>query len=149
MVRQDELQAVVESLGGRIIGMETEVKSAKQASDALGCPLRAIIKSLVFVDKQGLPLLVIVDGESRASISKLSTLAGEVKLATPEQVMRFTGYSVGAVPPVGLPIKTIVDRRVMECSRVFGSGGSLSSLCELEPKRIVEYQGATIADIRE
>ncbi len=48
---------------------------------------------------------------------------------------------------MGIPLRTIVDRKVMEKSIVYGGGGSKRRLIEISPERIVEYQGAEVSDI--
>ena len=63
-----------------------------------------------------------------------------VRLATPEEVKQITGFDVGAVPPVGVEVETIIDKKVLENNFVIGGGGRIDRLVKLNPKRIVEHQ---------
>jgi len=55
---------------------------------------------LLFIsEKEGL-ILVIVDGESKVNLNKLSKIFGKVRLAKPEEVKQITCFEVGAVPLV-------------------------------------------------
>lgn len=135
------VEDIVRKLGGRIIEVENEVVTVEQAARELGVDEGQIIKSLVIITEEG-PLLAILDGKSRLDLSKLKG-----RLARPREVKELTGFEIGEVPPVGIPLRTIVDRKVMEKSIVYGGGGSKRRLIEISPERIVEYQGAEVSDI--
>ncbi len=135
------VEDIVRKLGGKIIEVENEVVTVEQAARELGVDEGQIIKSLVIITEEG-PLLAILDGKSRLDLSKLKG-----RLARPREVKELTGFEIGEVPPVGIPLRTIVDRKVMEKSIVYGGGGSKRRLIEISPERIVEYQGAEVSDI--
>lgn len=140
----DDLADLVRKLGGRIIETRGEVRTVRQAAKELGVDERQIIKTLVVITPQG-PALAILDGRSRLDLAKLGEGS---RLASPREVRRYTGYGVGEVPPVGIPIRTYMDERVLEWDKVYGGGGSLRRLVELDPKAIVEYQGAEVRRLR-
>jgi hypothetical protein len=77
---------------------------ASQAADLLDCPLGAVVKSLVFqrIETESM-VLVLVSGKNRVNIQALTDIVGQpVRPANPEDVLNFTGYPVGSVPPIGL-----------------------------------------------
>jgi len=80
-------------------------------------------------------------------LNKLTKLVGLVRLAKPKEVKEITGYDVGGVPPIGVKVRTIVDSKVLENDFIVGGGGSIDKLLKLEPKKIIEYQKAEVADI--
>jgi len=139
---------LIRELGGEVLNLGEPVKTVEQAVRASGVPRRKIVKSIVLIGKKT-PLLVIVDGEAKVSFKKLKEMFGKVRMAKPEEVQKLTGYEIGSVPPVGVNIKTIVDKRVMENDYVLGGGGSIDRLIKIDPKRIVEHQKAEILDIIE
>lgn len=143
------VEEIVKELGGEIIEPQGEVKSVKQVVELLGINPENIIKSLVFIVNENEPLLVIVDGKSKASLEKLKNIFGNVRMAKPKEVEEITGYKIGEVPPVGVPIKTVVDRRVIEKEFVVGGGGRIDRLSKLSPKKIVEFQKAEVLDVSE
>jgi prolyl-tRNA editing enzyme YbaK/EbsC (Cys-tRNA(Pro) deacylase) len=57
---------------------------AEEASEASGIPLAEIVKSLVFIDRDGKPLLTVVTGDTNVSRHKLEHCSGakSVRLAT-------------------------------------------------------------------
>ena len=146
MVRED-LEELLRRLGGEIIDVGRPVKTVSQAVKATNSNPKQIIKSLLFISEKG-PVLVIVDGVSRVDINKLAKVFGKVRLATPKEVEQITGFEVGAVPPVGVRVETVVDPKVLENEIVIGGGGRTDRLSRLNPEKIVEYQRARIIDVR-
>jgi len=142
------LEELIRKLGGEIINVGKPVKTVEQAVKATGSNPKQIIKSLLFISEKE-PVLVIVDGESKVDLNKLAKIiGGKVRLATPEEVKQITGFEVGAVPPVGVEVKTIVDPKVLEYKFVIGGGGRINRLSKLNPEKIVEHQRAIIVDVR-
>ena len=141
------LEELIRKLGGEIINVGKPVKTVEQAVKATGSNPKQIIKSLLFISEKE-PVLVIVDGESKVDLNKLAKIIGKVRLATPEEVKQITGFEVGAVPPVGVEVKTIVDPKVLENKSVIGGGGRINRLSKLNPEKIVEHQRAIIVDVK-
>ncbi len=139
-----DFESLVEELGGRLIITRGEVKTVRQAARELGVEEEQIIKTLVVITDEG-PVLAILDGRSRLDLSKLGRGA---RLASPREVEEHTGYKVGEVPPVGIPLRTLVDERVLKWHRVYGGGGSTRRLVELDPRAIVHYQKAEVRRLR-
>ncbi len=144
-----KVEETVKELGGEIIDAKGEVKSVNQVVKLLGVKPENIIKSLIFIINESEPILVIVDGKSKVSLEKLKNIFGNVRMAKPKEVEEITGYKTGEVPPVGIPVKTVLDKRVLEREFVIGGGGSINRLSKLSPKKIVEFQKAEVLDVSE
>lgn len=142
------IEKIIESLGGEMINVGKHVKTVTQAAKATKVSQKQIIKSLVLVSEKG-PILAIVDGESKVSFEKIEQHFGKVRLATPEEVRKITGFEIGGVPPVGINTKTVIDPKVLENEFVIGGGGRIDKLCKISPRKIIEYQKAKIIEIRE
>ncbi|RDD53603.1 MAG: hypothetical protein BA066_03495 [Candidatus Korarchaeota archaeon NZ13-K] len=138
-----DLEELVRRLGGEIIETRREVLTVKQAAEEMNVPEDLIIKTLVVMTPEG-AVLAILDGRSRLSLSRLRG-----RLATPEEVRRITGFEVGEVPPVGIPLRTFIDEKVLEKEFVYGGGGSKRRLIKISPRAIVEHQRAEVMDLRE
>ncbi|MEM0286570.1 MAG: YbaK/EbsC family protein [Nitrososphaerota archaeon] len=124
-----KLQQFIESKG--IDASIVEVKdgaTSLSASHALGTEVNNIVKSILFIDESKKPVLVILGGESRVKQSKLAKMIGrkKIRLATREEVLEFTGYPAGGVPPIGCKdgLEVYVDRKIFEKGKVFAGGGS-------------------------
>lgn len=147
----DRLERFIEEtvIEAEIIELAQNTKSAKQAAKALGTDKDAIVKSLVFlVDEE--PYLVIVPGPARVDEEKLAEAldAEEARIGSPDEVEEHTGYSVGGVPPVSVPLPKVIDEAVMERHEVYGGGGSGNHVLKIDPRFIVDEDSVT-ADVTE
>jgi prolyl-tRNA editing enzyme YbaK/EbsC (Cys-tRNA(Pro) deacylase) len=91
------------------VALDTEIhvfpegtKTAVDAADAIGCPVSAIVKSLVFVVDDE-PVVALVPGDLQLDTSKLATAAGGdlSRRASLDEVREATGYAAGGTPPFG------------------------------------------------
>ncbi|MBS7635214.1 YbaK/EbsC family protein [Candidatus Bathyarchaeota archaeon] len=149
----ESLKKRLESIGVNAVFLrfEEHTMTVDAAAKQLGVSRERIIKSLLFVDDAGLPVLAIVTGDKRVDEAKLAAAcnAKNVRRATPEEVKRFTGYNVGAVPPVGheRTIRTIIDEKVLQFDRVIGGGGDVNMLLEISPSDIRRLTNSQIKNI--
>lgn len=147
-MHQDEnFLSLAAYLGGEILDIGSSVKTVKEAAEKANVPENQIIKSILFIAPHE-NILVILCGNSRASIKKLKTVFGAVRLASEKEVREITGFEAGAVPPVGIKIRTIMDREVLEHRFVIGGGGAVNRLLKIDPLKIKEHQNAEIIDIK-
>ncbi len=122
-------------------------RTAQEAAQALGISADRIVKSLVFLADDR-PVLVLVSGAHRVSTAKLAQVAGarRVRPADPATVARVTGFSAGAVPPVGLAteLPVYMDRALLSCEVVYAGAGAPNALFAVRPE---DLQGATSAQV--
>jgi prolyl-tRNA editing enzyme YbaK/EbsC (Cys-tRNA(Pro) deacylase) len=136
------------------IGVDVEVRqmddtthTAVEAATALGTTVAAIVKSLLFMVR-GEPLLVLASGPNRVDTGLLAAIVGgEVSMADAKSVKVVTGYSIGGVPPIGHPeaLRTIIDEDLLVLPLVWAAAGSASAVFGIEPHRLAELSGATVA----
>jgi len=135
-----------------IQAFDVPARQASEAAALLGCPLGAIIKSLVFVKKSSNALfLVLVSGANRADLESVGQIVDDkVVPAPPEFVLSKTGYPVGAVPPVGIddlnPV--IMDIDLTQFIQVWASGGAENILIGLSPQAIAVITHAQLEHIK-
>ncbi len=128
-------------------------KTADDAAAAIGCPVAAIVKSLVFVtvtEKNEEPVLALVPGDLRLNTDKLAQAVGadRSRRASLDEVREATGYAAGGTPPFGHtnPIRVIADPALRRNDPVWAAGGtpetvfpiSLQDLDRLAKPRWVE-----------
>jgi len=132
---------------------EEHTMTVDAAVRRLGVNRGKIIKSMLFIEEAGLPVLGIVTGDRRVSEKKLATACGtkKVRRASSDEVKKFTGYDVGAVPPVGHKtlIRTFVDEKVMNLDSVIGGGGEIDLLLEINPAEIKRLTNGEVKAISE
>ncbi len=138
-------------LSWRIIEPRRSTRTVREAAEALGVDTSSIVKTLIVVGEKGV-YAVIIPGDRRLSINKnkLERIVGDhVRLAKPGEVVKYTGYPVGGVPPVGLPenVKLVVDELLLAKEVVYGGGGSDKLLLEFKPRELIEIVRPIVADV--
>lgn len=140
----------------RALGLDPEVRefpegthTAQDAADAIGCPVAAIVKSLVFT-LDGEPILVLVSGANRVDTDALGTrLGGKLGKADARIVKQATGYSIGGVPPLAhaTPLRTFIDEDLLELEVLWAAAGSPSSVFPLDPAELVRLSGGEVVPV--
>ncbi|MDO7881916.1 YbaK/EbsC family protein [Antiquaquibacter soli] len=129
--------------------MDESTHTAKQAADAIGCSVAAIVKSLVLV-ADGEPLLVLASGPNRVDLDRVGQHVGApVAMADADTVKRATGSSIGGVPPLGhpAPLRTIMDESLLDQPVVWAAAASARSVFGIEPHRLAELTAAEVARV--
>lgn len=137
----------------RFFKFKKHTMTVDAAANLLGVNREKIIKSILFINDAGLPIIGIVTGDKRVSEKKLSMVSGSKKIrkADSVEVKKLTGYDVGAVPPIGhkRQIKTFIDEKVMSLDKVVGGGGEVNTLLEINPAEIKRLTNGEVKDISE
>ena len=136
-------------IDAEIIMFEAEqAKTSASAAEHLGCEVAQIAKSIVL--KAENPILVILSGDMRVDLKKLSEVIGEkAKLASPEYVLEEVGFIIGGVPPMGFdrPVRILMDKSVERFSEVFSSGGSRESILRIEVDELKNATKCQLVDV--
>jgi prolyl-tRNA editing enzyme YbaK/EbsC (Cys-tRNA(Pro) deacylase) len=123
------VQAALREKGSRaaVIELAASARSAKEAADALGVELGAIVKSLLFT-LDGLPVMALVAGDRRCDTRALPGAFGRSGLvlrADAGRVREVTGYVIGGVPPLAhrQPLPTAIDDSLGRFETVYAAAG--------------------------
>ncbi len=126
--------------------------TAEDAARAIGCELRRIVKSLLFLC-DGHPVLVLVPGDRRADARKVAALTGVSRacVASPDRVEEATGFAPGAVAPFPLRgvDRVLVDRNLPVDGIVWVGAGSERHMTGLAPSELVRLSRARPVDVAE
>lgn len=111
----------------QVIELVSTARSAQDAATALGCPLGAIVKSLVFA-VGGAPILALVSGDRQCDTAALPAalgIDGTPRRADAELVRAATGFAIGGVAPVGhpAPLPTVIDDGLRRFEVVWAAAG--------------------------
>jgi prolyl-tRNA editing enzyme YbaK/EbsC (Cys-tRNA(Pro) deacylase) len=137
----------------RELGLEVAMRefpegthTAQDAADAIGCPVAAIVKSLVFT-LDGEPVLVLVSGANRVDTDALGArLGGVLGKADARTVKQVTGYSIGGVPPLAhsQALRTVIDEHLLALDVVWAAAGSATAVFSLAPDDLVRLSGGEV-----
>jgi prolyl-tRNA editing enzyme YbaK/EbsC (Cys-tRNA(Pro) deacylase) len=106
-------------------------RTAEDAAAAIGCPVSAIVKSLVFVvsaDASEEPVVALVPGDRRLDTARLAAAAGgkDSRRATLDEVRDATGFSAGGAPPFGYAreLRVFADPSLRRNDPVWAAAGT-------------------------
>ena len=133
-------------LAGEVVRFTQPTPTVEAAAQAAGVSPEQIVKTLLFFvrgdDGGEEPWLVLTKGPRRVDRRALARFFGvgrkRVRLARPEEVLRWTGYPVGAVPPLAHrhAIPALMDERVLAFAEVWAGGGAEDALLRIAPQVI-------------
>lgn len=131
----------------RLIEFDEPVKTVEQASRQVDAD--KIVKSIVMVDSNGIPLLALVPARSMVSHKKLKKKLDvrDVRLASYEEVLQFSGYPAGGVPPFNNIKQVIADPQILMHETIIVGGGDVDKLLEVGVRDVIEVSNAQIIDI--
>jgi len=112
----------------RFIEFDEPVKTVEHAARKVD--VDQIIKSIVLVDSNNAPLLVILPAKNRISYKKIKALLSvkDVRLANEDEVLAYSGYPVGGVPPFNQLRRALVEREVLKNPTAIAGGGDINKL---------------------
>lgn len=121
------------------------VRSVKEAIDASGFSKSEFIKSICLKHKKE-DVFVVAIIPASSKVDKKLLLEGvnakKWNMATSEEILKYTGFPAGGVPPIflGDMIIKYVDPRVLKKEYVVGGGGTQQSLIRI-PAQLIQNFG--------
>ena len=134
----------------RFISKEKTIHTA-DAAKAAGVELHRLTKNLVSKSDRDENVLLIVPGDRKVDLRSAAEALSvrRVHLVSFAEAEKVSGYPPGATPSIGhrTPMRTVIDRSLLECETIYCGGGSRDRLVELRTKDIIRLSNAIIADI--
>jgi len=136
----------------KVIVLEQTARTANDAASALGCEVGAIVKSLLFKTGENY-VLCLVSGDKKCSLNKLKKILNEkdVSMASPEDVKRVTGFTIGGVSPTGhlLEINTYIDENLKNFNSIFAAAGHPNAVFKIDFKNLKALTSGIVNNITE
>lgn len=123
------------------------VHTVAEAAEAMGVGTDQVAKSVV-CSHDGEPVVVLAPGDAkvddRAVVDAIGGSRKRFRLARPDEVLAWTGYPVGAVPPLGYrdALPMLIEETLLDKDRVFFGGGADDALLEVAPVVVKDVTGA-------
>ena len=144
--------AAAHGLQLEITRFPADTRTARDAAAAIGCPVGAIVKSLVLGSDDG-PIMVLTSGANRVSYGKVAAVTRRtgIERADADAVRAATSYPVGGVSPFGhpAPLMTLIDQDLLAYDEVWAAAGTPDSVFPIAPDALVAATGAEPADVAE
>jgi prolyl-tRNA editing enzyme YbaK/EbsC (Cys-tRNA(Pro) deacylase) len=136
--------------GSRVRELDVPARTAREAADALGVPVGAIAKSLVFRAASGGAVMVVAAGDRRVDEARVGAALGEaIGRADPAFVREATGYAIGGIPPLGHagPLTLLVDASLARFPTVWAAGGTPHAVFPIAPAALFALPGARTLEV--
>lgn len=123
----------------------------KVSARELNVDEHAVVKTLVFEDEAGKPLIVLMHGNCKVSAKELARQAAckKVEPCKPEVANRHTGYLVGGTSPFGtkkaMPI--YIEKTILDLPLVYINGGRRGFLVGVHPHDILQVLQPTVVSV--
>src|SRR4051794_30395835 len=135
---------------GEIRELAGSSSSAAEAAAALGVPVGAIVKSLVFA-ADGEAVLVLASGDHQVDTTKVAHVlqVAHVGRADVDLVRDATGFAIGGVAPIGHPrtLRTVVDRHLSTYDVVWAAAGTPRAVFSPGYDELLRLTGGPPADV--
>lgn len=127
---------------------EVPTRTAAEAASACGCPVGAIVKSLVFAGTEtGTPVLLLVSGDNRVDETRAAAAVGEAVVRPDAKAVRaWTGFAIGGIPPFGhaTALRTFLDEDLLAFDPVWAAAGTPNSVFAIDPRALARATGAAV-----
>lgn len=135
---------------GEIRELADSARTADEAASALGVPVGAIVKSLVFT-ADGDPVMVLASGDHQVDTSAVATALGvsKVQRADADTVRGATGYPIGGVPPVAhsTDLRVLVDRHLATYDVLWAAAGTPHAVFSTSYDELLRLTAGDPADV--
>ncbi|HDP70582.1 MAG TPA: hypothetical protein ENN38_07250 [Actinobacteria bacterium] len=133
-----------------VIPLSYPITSTQKMAAILNIPPTEIVKSVLFIaDKE--PVLTLLSGDKRVSYKKLKRAveASNVRIATGQEVVDFTGYMLGATPPIAhkIVLRTVMDLNLKARDVIYTSAGEPSVILKMRSSDLENVTGAQVYDL--
>ena len=134
----------------RIESFPEGTRTAEDAAAAIGCPVGAIVKSLVLDSDRG-AVVVLTSGKNRLDFGKVAAALGvdKVERADAHKAREATGYPIGGTAPFGYPgrLPMLFDRDLLAYQTVWAAAGTPQTVFAADPEELARTTGAKVAGV--
>ena len=127
-------------------------RTAADAAEAVGCDVAQIASSIALSTEEGL-VVVVTSGANRVDGAKVADRLGRegASMADAEEVKATLGWSIGGVPPFchDADVPVLMDETLTDHEEVWAAAGTPEAVFPIDPGRLRELAGATVADVAE
>ena len=135
-----------------VVVLQETARTAIDASNSLKCEVGAIVKSLLFKAESNF-ILCLVAGDKRCSINKLKKITEikDISMASPDEVKKQTGYTIGGVSPVGHnnKVEILIDNSLERFIDLFAAAGHPNCIFKINFKNIQKITNGKVKEIIE
>src|SRR5690554_2488177 len=128
----------------------TSCHTVEEAAKAVNASIDELVKNVCLISEDGHLIVAIVKGEDRVSTSRVGKILQieRPRLATADEILRYTGYPAGGVPSFGYPAVFLIDTKVTESAYVYTGGGTTNSLVKISTTELLRANQGQVVRVR-
>ena len=125
--------------------------AADHVAEELGEDINRVFKTLVLHGEKAGYFVCVIPGNMEVDLKKAAKVAGAKKaeMIHVKELLPLTGYIRAGCSPIGMkkPFPTFFHSSVMDYDFIYVSAGVRGLQLRIDPRRLVEFCGATVADV--
>lgn len=125
--------------------------SAQHLSDTIGQDINRVFKTLVLHGDRTGHFVCVIPGNHEVDLKKAARASGnkKVEMIPMKELLPTTGYIRGGCSPIGMkkPFPTFFHSTCLDFDTIYLSAGQRGLQLCIEPQTLVDFLGATIADV--
>lgn len=121
-----------------IIEHEKPILSREDGKEYFGIEVGQTAPTLILTTDKGFFAFIISGNRDRFEFEATAEIIGctKVRLASPKEVQKGTGFKVGSVCMVGLELPCVLDKELFNYAFVYGGTGQPTSTLKIEPQAL-------------
>ncbi len=124
---------------------------AQHLADTLGEDVRQVYKTLVLCGDRTGHFVCVVPGNTEVDLKKAARVSGNKKceMIPMKELLPTTGYIRGGCTSIGMkkPFPVFIQQDCLDYERIYISAGQRGLQLFLDPRDLISYTKATIADL--
>jgi prolyl-tRNA editing enzyme YbaK/EbsC (Cys-tRNA(Pro) deacylase) len=114
---------------------EQPISSAQEGADYFKIAIGQTAPTLIIKADSAFFALIISGNRSRVDFRHISKILGchHAQMASRREVKKLTGFDVGSVPMIGIPLPFILDRQLFSYPFVYGGSGQATRTLKITP----------------
>lgn len=95
---------------------------------------------MILKTDKGFFVLIVSGSRSKINFKQIADILGcsKVKLASPDEVQKVTGFPVGSVRMVGVDLPCVIDKLLFHYDYIYGGTGQSTFTLKIEPQAFNE-----------
>lgn len=125
-------------------------RTAEEAARAIGCEVGQIAKSLIFIDANANPILIIASGINQVDKMKIEAGTGlQLVKADGKFVKERVGFAIGGIPPVGHneKMRTFLDPTLKNYEWLWAAAGTPFAVFQFHSKDLQAMTDGEFIDL--
>ncbi len=125
--------------------------AATHIAEQLGEDIKRVFKTLVLRGERNGLMVCVVPGDATVDLKKAAKAAGDkkVEMIAMKELLPLTGYIRGGCSPIGMkkPYPTYFHSTALDFDSIYVSAGQRGLQLHIDPRQLINYVGAQVADL--